>query len=360
MRLSPDTLILVCYNFEGEAKMDNNKEIEKVLSKYDVSVIDVKLESYKDKKGVWWINTQSGTKILKKQPNSEKTIEFVISAIDYLTEKGIHIPKIIKNNDGHHYTEADGDYYILSEAIIGKRPNYDNTKELKAIVQGLAKFHSASLGFNPPLDCKPRIHLGNLIKEHEESMIKLESFYSKEKQSDCHNSFGTNILNEFPHFYNRMQNSIIELNKSCYTQWVEKVKNIRCLCHQDFAAGNLVLDKKGELYILDTDSITIDIPIRDIRKLLNKVMKKNGSWDYELARMILEWYQEENPLEVCHWLVLKSELEYPHLFYGAMSKYYEMREKSWTQQKYESRLKEMCEIEKSAEQVISRFESIIP
>lgn len=340
--------------------MNNNKEIQDVLNKYDIKVIDIKLEVYKGKKGVWWINTESGMKVLKKQPNPEKTLEFIIAAIDYLTYRGIRIPRIIKNKDGHQYSVIDDNYYILSEAVYGKRPSYDNMKELKIIVKELADFHIASIGFAPPIGCVPRMHLGKLIKEHEDSKIKLESYYEKEKQSDTHNSFGANVLSEFPYFHSRMQNSIMELNKSCYTEWAEKMKSSGCLCHQDFAAGNLILDANGDLYVLDTDSLTIDMPIRDIRKLLNKVMKKNGGWDYKLAETILKWYQEKNPLEASQWLVLKAELEYPHLFYGAMTKYYEQREQGWGEEKYLSKLRGICEIEKSAEVVINNFESIIP
>ncbi|MGE5472621.1 MAG: CotS family spore coat protein [Ignavibacteriales bacterium] len=340
--------------------MNNSREVQEVLEKYNFNVTDIKLESYKGKKGVWWIDTKEGMKILKKQPNSKETIEFIVSALNYLRNKGVQIPRIIENNQDCKYTVLNSDYYILSEAIIGERPDYNKRHELKVMVRGLAKFHNASIGFIPPNDCKPKVHLGNLIKEHKENINKLETFYNEEKQMENHNSFGTKILEEFPHFYDRMQSSIKQLNESCYIEWTGRMSSLGCLCHQDFAAGNLVLDKEGNLFILDTDSITIDIPIRDIRKFLNKVMKKSGRWDYDLAKTILLWYQEINPLDYEQWLILKSELEYPHLFSGIMSKYYEQREKSWTEQKYLSRLKEMCEIEKLAEQIINNFESIIP
>ena len=78
----------------------------------------------------------------------------------------------------------------------------------------------------------------------------------------------------FPYFYKRMQLAIAENEKSGYDRWVDADKNINCLCHQDFTAGNLILTKSKEIFVLDIDSITIDLPTRDIRKFLNKVMKK--------------------------------------------------------------------------------------
>lgn len=121
------------------------------------------------------------------------------------------------------------------------------------------------------------------------------------------------------------------------------------------------MEGSGKLYILDTDSLTIDIPLRDIRKILNKIMKrKNNGWEYELTKNILRWYNEENPLKDYQWHFLNPTLTYPHLFVGIMSKYYERREKTWTEQKYVKRLKEMVSIEKSVEPIINNFEDIIP
>jgi len=74
----------------------------------------------------------------------------------------------------------------------------------------------------------------------------------------------------------------------------------------------------------DTDSITIDIPARDIRKLLNKIMKKNGKWNLEILRKFIRIYQSENPLSFSEWTV------FPHLFLGAMNKFYYKRDKEWS------------------------------
>jgi Ser/Thr protein kinase RdoA (MazF antagonist) len=46
------------------------------------------------------------------------------------------------------------------------------------------------------------------------------------------------------------------------------------LCHQDYAAENLAIGSDGKLYVFDMDSLTVDVPIRDMWKILNKVMKK--------------------------------------------------------------------------------------
>lgn len=336
------------------------ESLDGVLAQYNIDVIGIKVESYKGKKGVWWIKNPDGYKILKKQSNSKETVDFIIAAVEYLQRKGIRIPKIIKTVAGKNYAYSNNSCYILSEAVYGKNPDYGSPGELKKTVQEMAGFHRSSVGFIPPADCKPRIHLGKWPEKYKADTDKFRNFYASENSQLQHSAFGSVILKEFSYFLKRIEDSIAGLEGSCYAGWVNSCVDTGCLCHQDFAAGNLVLTETGEFFVLDMDSVTIDIPIRDIRKLLLKIMKKRGGWDVGLTRDILAWYQEKNPLDASQWQVLKWELLYPHLFAGIMGKYYERREKSWTEEKYLKRLKEMVNIEKTIEPVIQGLDTTVP
>ncbi len=44
------------------------------------------------------------------------------------------------------------------------------------------------------------------------------------------------------------------------------------------------------------DSLTIDLPIRDMRKILNKVMKKRKKWALDVLNNMVRAYQWINPL----------------------------------------------------------------
>lgn len=336
------------------------EKIREVLKEYDIQVLNIRTESYKVKKGVWWIGTPNGWKILKQQAYSAKTIEFILAAVEYLTGNGIKIPGIIKSKNGNRYVLFDKTCYVLSDAIEGENLNYNSNENIEMIVKELARFHRASHGFKPPDNCKVRTHLGGWIKKYREQMQKVRNYYELERSESNHTKFGEIILQEFPYFYERMEQAIAESDQPPYYQWVEEVNQKGGLCHQDFTAGNLILDKAKNIYVLDTDSITIDIPLRDIRKLLNKIVKRKGQWDLMPVKDILMWYQRENPLKSDHWQVLKPTLFYPHLFVGIMSKYYEKREQSWSEGKYLQRLNEMIKLEKSIEPVIKNAETILP
>jgi len=339
--------------------MDDDN-INSILSQYNIHVIDVEKKSDKVKKAVWWIKTTEGDKVLKKHSCSSKTLEFILSAVEHMQNGKVNLSSIIKTKSNTKYIKGVKCCYILSEAIIGNTPNEDKPEELKMIVDALANFHYASKSFLPPDDCKARIHLGVQKEEFESQMHKLKSFYDTEMSIPKHSEFGQIIITVFPYFYKRMQLAIDENEKSEYAKWAIEGKNTNCLCHQDFTASNLILTSSKEIFVLDIDSITIDLPTRDIRKFLNKIMKKKGQWDLLLTSQILQWYNALNPLEHWKWQVLKEALIFPHLFVGIMSKFYEKREVNWTEARYIERLKGMIKTEKSIEPLLQNFEKIIP
>lgn len=340
--------------------MDLNSEpLNEVLEKYPYTIRGLRTESYKQKKGVWWVETTNGMKILKKHPNSESTLQFLLSAIVYLQSKGIHIPRLNETIDGSLYVKIGDTCFILIDAVEGVNPDYKKLEELNALVRELGRFHLASVGFVPPDESKARQHLGNWRQDFSADAGRMKDFYYEEKNKASHNEFGKIILEVFPSFLQRMEAAIAGLDGPEYNAWVNKIATYGGLCHQDFAAGNILLNSAGKVYILDTDSLTIDLPARDIRKLLNKVMKKNGKWDTVLLGNVLRAYQQANPLTADEWAVLKLDLTFPHLFAGIMDKYYRQREKDWTESKYVSRLKEMIGVEQSLEEVLKNYDSIV-
>lgn len=335
-------------------------DIVKVLEKYDIDTIGIKNLSYKEKKGVWLIETPTQAYVLKKHSNSLKTIKFMIAAVEHLQQRGVLIPQIKRTKNDESIAYIENTCYVLSQAVTGKKPSFKSNDDLVRMVQELAKFHKASTGFQPPSDSKPKLHLGRWKNKYEKQIVKVKEYYEIEKSNTHHNEFGKIILDEFPYFYNRMITAIREHNESDYSRWVKEVGNVGCLCHQDFSAKNLIVDDSDVIYVIDTDSIAMDIPTRDIRKLLNKTMKKRGGWDIDIVKKILNGYQMINPLEEWQWKVLKPTLIYPHLFIGMMSKYYEGRDKKWTEEDYLNRLDKVIRTEKSLDPITGNFQEVIP
>lgn len=330
--------------------------LKAVLANYPVHVKSITPETLKKKKAVWWVSTKDRKFVVKKVPVTRDRLLFLLSAADHLRKNGVNIPAIIPTSGGSLFAEHNGEIYILMDAVDVKAPSY-NVNDLALIMREMARFHRASTKYAPPPGAKIRSHLGNWHKYYGEMVTDLES-YREAAQRNPQGLFEKLYLSHCDRFINRGKECLANLEKHPYSNWVKKVSREINLCHQDFAAANLGLSK-GSLYVYDLDSITFDLPARDIRKIFNKVMKKRGRWDPVLAVWMLGSYQKVNPLSVDEYSVVFIDIMFPYLFHGISSKYFENREARWNNGKFLSRLREMIDVEESKVILIKKQEEII-
>jgi len=156
------------------------------LEKYPYTVKGIRTKSYKQKKGVWWVETTKGMRILKKHPNSEPLLQFLLTAIAHLQNRGIHIPRVNETIDGSLYVKIGDTCFILIDAVEGVNPDYKKPEELNALVRELGRFHLASVGFIPPDESKVRQHLGNWQQNFSADASRLKDFYNEENPANFH------------------------------------------------------------------------------------------------------------------------------------------------------------------------------
>lgn len=328
----------------------------KVAEHYPLKVKKIHLLSYKGKKAVWSINTDIGEVILKKVPFHADDVAFMIFAIDFLRSKGVNTPGVFKTADGKGWVEHEGENFVVFEAVHGHSPEYENKSELRLILQSMAAFHKASEGIESPTGKYPSTLAGKWEHDKRKRFERLAAWKAEVSLKRNQDQFDKLFLQHVDMFLEQCQASIAELKLSGYDKWVEQTLLTKRLCHQDYAAGNLLIGDDGRLYVYDMDTLTVDAPIRDMRKILNKVMKKNETgWNLELMILMIKAYQEINPLTADQYRSLAADLLYPHLFYGQVSKYYEKREEKWTELKHLKRLKDMIATEQSKSEVLKGF-----
>lgn len=314
-------------------------------------------ENFKEKKGVWWVDAGDGAVyILKKLTVSRDRLGFLLAAVDHLRKHGVLIPAPVPlPASGLPYFANDGAFYVLSEAVDGRAPLYDVPEELEFIARALAGFHAASRGFVPPADGKERTHLGRWPEDYRQKRERLSAYASRAAGEAS--AFARQASSAIPRFIELAARAEEELARSGYASWCEAVAREPILCHQDFAAGNLAVAVQpiagatsAPIWIFDTDSITIDLPVRDLRKILNKALKKGDTWDSGKARAFLDSYRRVFPLTADQLEVLRVDLGFPHLFYGIVSKYFEGRENEWDESKFRKKLAQVIAFEASKEQ----------
>lgn len=330
--------------------------VNRVISHYPLKVEKVYLLTNKGKKAVWSIETNIGEVIIKKVPFDENHIEFMIHAINYLRDNGIHTPGVIKNNSGKGYVKLDDEYFVVFEAVYGRSPEYEHEDELLMIMRGMAAFHQASKGIeSPPKVRFPSFLLLKWKKNMRKMYGKLIRYKEQRSVANDKNEFDHLFLKHVDTFIKQCETALSMLNNPEFDNWVEETVKNKSLCHQDYAAANLVIGRDGNLYVFDMDSLTVDLPVRDIRKILNKVMKKQTAWDQQLMMKMMKAYQEINPLKKEQYQILAADIYFPHLFYGQVTKYYEKRDQKWALEKHISKFNDMIATELTKETVLQNF-----
>ncbi|NLU50268.1 MAG: CotS family spore coat protein [Syntrophomonadaceae bacterium] len=324
--------------------------VASIMQNYGLEVYGSILLSDKNKKATWQLHTSQGNKILKKVPGTEDRVRFIAEATFYLQEAGVNVPRLEKTKTGELVAAHNGSYYVVMDWIGGSKPDLGNVAETCSVLQALGQFHRDSRGFKTAIDNGTRSHLGDWPRSMQRYNERLRDFLAKARQRS--DRFSELFSEQAGHFIARGEETLQRLADSAYHDWVKRVERDGNLCHQDFAPRNLRIQADGTVAVFDMDSVTFDLPARDLRKVFNKLGKKTKSWDVKIIQKLLSCYQRTNPLSRAEWEVVFLDLWYPHLFYGVISKFYEGRAPDWSEEKFIKKLQEIVRVERDKEPVL--------
>lgn len=323
---------------------------EEILPAYQLDVIGISLIRDKGKKKVWRVTTPVADLVLKKMPGAADRSRFIAHSIRYLEQAGVGVPNLVPTLSGEDLAVLGEENFLLMEWLSGNQPDYRG--HLGLIMQGLAQFHRASVGFDSRSAGRAREHLGKWPAGYAVKMNELNRF-KKQAGRDREGRFERLFLAQVDYFLARMQTVQGLLNQSCYVDWSSAFSTRGGLCHQDFTPKNLRLQGDGRLRILDPDSVTVDIPARDLRKIFNKVIKKYKPKDPLVLQRMESHYQEVNPLTPEQWEVVFIDIYFPHLFCGAVNKYFLNRAPDWPKDKHVIKLAGIIETERNKAEILA-------
>jgi spore coat-associated protein S len=323
---------------------------EEILTQYHLDVAGISLIRDKGKKRVWRITTPAGDMVLKKMPGTAGRSRFIARSIRYLEQAGAGVPNLISTRSGDDVAVLGQENYLLMEWLSGNQPDY--RAHFGLIMQGLAQYHKASAGFKPFAEGGARQHLNNWPDGYAAKMNELILF-REQAARDRGGRFEQLFLGQVDYFLARIKTVQRLLSQSCYAEWNRDFRSRGGLCHQDFTPKNLRLQGDGRLRILDPDSVTIDIPARDLRKIFNKVIKKYRPGDPLMLQRMESSYQEYNPLTREQWEVVFTDFYFPHLFCGAVNKYFTNRAPDWPKDKHVSKLAGIIETERHKAEILA-------
>jgi len=294
---------------------DNYLEIgNKVLLNYTIKPQNLKMLQSKGLKTLWKVIYKDTPLCLKRLNQSYEQALFSVNAQIYIFNNGGNVPKIYLDAKNNPITEYNGQLFVLYSWIDGRDMNLEDPNDLSLAIMSLSKFHVDSIGYGSPAIALISSKLGNWPKQYESMknrMLKIKEICSQ----DTNNASFFTYINNIDPIIEICNKTINLINSSPYNDLCNINQNKSCLCHQDFGTGNVMLSK-GKGIVIDLDSVTYDLPARDLRKIIGKRMLKLNNYNINDIVTILKYYETNNILSPDHKEVLKIDLMFPHWFFG--------------------------------------------
>ncbi|WP_300382569.1 CotS family spore coat protein [Clostridium sp.] len=284
------------------------------------------IDSIEKVKNSYKIETNKGCYGIKVIKYRFSHFYFIYSAIEHLQKRGFNnIPKILKTKNEEGFIKLGNNYAYLNEWIDCRNTDYKSKDELSLVSRKLGELHKCSEGFNINRNMKPRIGWYSWIKVFETRCEEILDFKKRIFQKTYKSEFDLIYLDALEEEIERGKKAISELKEFNYYEQMDKEVFKRGFCHHDYAYHNVLIDKKGELNVIDFDYCILDTHIHDIGSLLIRSMK-DGRWNKDTAKLIIDNYSLTNNISKDQLKLMKAFIGFPQGFWQIGLQYY------WEQQ----------------------------
>ena len=285
-----------------------------ILSEYNIIPQELKMIQNKKMKTVWKFLDNGEIFCLKRLKHPRERAVFSVNAQVYIYNKGGKVPEVIRNCQNHVFTEYEDQIFVMYRWVAGRDLNFNEPSDLCLGIEGLAKFHKISKGYQPPEEARVSYKIGKCCDQYESMRNKL-IMWKEQSEIKASLSGYRAYLKVVDSMVEIANNAIEAVKSSSYDTLTQMDLHHNSLCHQDYGTGN-ALFAGNDVYVIDLDGVTYDLPVRDLRKIIGKHMDKIGEWNKDKMKMILECYEKNNELSLEEKEFLKVDLLYPHWFFG--------------------------------------------
>lgn len=315
---------------------------------------DIKIESIKPNRGVYYLKTNKGFKCLKKIDYGIQKLLFVYAAKEHLILNGFDgVDRYCLNINGNPYALVNEDIYTLSEWIEGRECNFYEKEDLIKSSKTLAVLHERSKGYEPPENSKLKTDLGRWTHLMEKRVRSFEKMRDMARKKGRKTPFDLCYIKNVDYFKQVGLKSIKILNNSEYMNLCKKTEEEKGFCHHDYTYHNIIIDKEDKVNVIDFDYCKREIRVYDISNYLIKVLKR-CDWNIEYAKIIIDAYNEVSPLEEREYRVLFAFLLFPQRFWRLSNRFY-YNEVNWGQSTFNKKIQELVDEREKFNKLIEDF-----
>ncbi len=303
---------------------------------------NIKIESLKPNKGVYYLKTNKGEKCLKKINYGAQKLLFVYGAKEHLIRNGyVGIDRYDLNIDGEPYAIVNEDIYTLSQWIQGRECDFYNFEEVTKASRNLAVLHIASKGYEPPENSKLKTDLGRWTHLMDKRVKALDKMKDMIRKKSSKSDFDLIYIKAMEFYKNKGADALEVLVNSDYKELCAIAEEEKSFCHHDYTYHNIIIDSEEKINVIDFDYSKREIRIFDLSNFMIKVLKRNN-WDIKIAMAIIEAYNEISPLIDKEFKVLYAFLLFPQRFWRLANRYY-YNEVNWGQNTFLRKLNGLIE-----------------
>jgi len=337
---------------------DYVKDASLVIKQYPIDVVLIKKHFYRTDKAVWFIKSNNKNYALKRYLVNKDQWQIMISAYNYLSKEVSNVAPLINTITDQPWAIHNDCYYILTNWVKERKPNYKTPDDLIKLTRGIAQLHQAAQNYKIPNIAQIDKHLGSwpLLTRRKQGLL-LE--YKYEAEADSNDIINKLYLKHYQKFFELYEEVAEVFESKLYKQWVMKIKKKPCLCVNGFSPHNFSLGEGDTVWLLHLDNICLDLPTRDLRKLIFKTMYIKKTWCSETLALIIRNYLEIFPLSKEELKILLAELKAPHLFFNVSTNYFLKQKPQWSKEKFKTMLIDAIKFEQNKLDVLSHFWQII-
>jgi CotS family spore coat protein len=328
--------------YENNISLKEENMVKYVMGKYGIEVKEI----YRAR-SAYKIVTSKETLCLKRLKHGYGKANNGYYLVEHLFKMGFdNTARFIKNKDGELYVKYKKFTLYVTEWIDGEECNLEDLSEAINCMKLLAKFHMTANSIDTS-KLKIKNNLKNWPKIFLSTLTELEQYRNIAERKRIKNEFDLLYLQYVDTFYDRITKSIDVLNCSYYYTISSEASKNKSICHDSFYYQN-ILKKDGKYYLIDLDSIIIDLEVVDIAKYIRRLMfRKCYNWDFNKALALIEAYSSVKPLSYKELEIMLALISFPHKFWKLGKKRF-IKQKNWSEQKYMHKLQKLirfCELE---------------
>jgi len=291
---------------------------------------------------------------VKKMKNGRKKVLLSYKLVEDLRKKGfLNTPRYLKTTNEHVYVKYKNMIFFATEWINGVECDLSNINEACEAAKLMAEFHKSTEllnieKYNIKSNIKnwPKIFVNNL-----NDFERFESAISKKRLI---NEFDNMFLENIDEFYYRGLKALNTLNSSQYHKISREYSSKKTICHNSFYYQNII-KKDKEFYLIDMNSIIIDLRFNDLGKFIQRLMyKKEYKWEFNSAKAIIESYNSIYKLSKNELEIMLAFIIFPHKFWKLGKKRY-INNKNWSEDKYIHKLNKIIKYAQYQDSFINEY-----